>query len=236
MATPAPRVSENPIVQEHYAVQLGLAAALARASGKLSDSSDYTRALASLVREFQSAAAALSADYYTNLRDQANVPGTFRPPLVEPWPEDQMAAYFETAVKELVDEAERRAQAVAIGQNLTSNAGIDEIFASIDADPRDVRWARVTRPGACSLCLLAAVRGAVYRTETSASFRPHMRTNGRGGNCQCTVEPSFTKYEPAAHIRQMQSLYAESTDGFTGSKEKQNAFRRALYADRSSTR
>lgn len=234
MATPVPRVSDNPVVQEHYAAQLGVTAALAQVSDTLSNSPSPTEALAALTREFQAAAVSVAIDYYTELRDQAGVTGAFRPPVIEPWSQEQLTTYLDAATSEIDAEAERLLEQIANAQRLTINAGTDEIFTSIESDPRRPRWARVARPGACSLCMLAAIRGAVYRTETTASFRPHMRIEGRGGNCQCDVEVSWTKYEAPAHIRAVEQLYVESTDGIRGSKEKQNAFRRALAAEQAS--
>lgn len=218
MATP--QVSDNPLVQQHYAAQIGLTDALASAANGTS-----RHALPLLVREFQVAAVSLGADYYVDLRDRAGVAGNYRVPVIDPWDTDQISGYIDAAV----DEAQRPSDAVQFGQHLALNAGTDEIFAAIENDPHRPRWARVTHGAACSFCLMVAGRGATYRSESSAHFRSHK-------GCHCDVEPSFTSYEPPAHIRAARTLYAESTGGFTGSNEKQNAFRRALYAERTATR
>lgn len=232
----APRVSENPVVQQHYAAQAGLLAAFEDAADWL-DTPELRRLVAALIREFQSAAISLNVDYYTDLRDLAEVPGSFRPPVIDPWDEAQLSAYLDTAVSDIMAESEQRAQEVATGQQLTLDAGIEQMFASMSADPRKPRWARVVKPGACSFCLMLATRGATYRSHDSADFRAHTKFNGRGGVCQCTVEPSFADtYEPPAHVRAAQSLYSEATAGLPRGADRANAFRRALYAQTKTTR
>lgn len=231
--TTVPRVSENPVVQQHYATQLGLTAALANAFDGLGP--DYRRALAALTREFQAAAISLSADYYTELRETAQVPGTYRPPVIDPWSDGQLSAYLDAATKGLLDEVEQE-QALSTSQRLTLDSGHDEIFAAMDADPKRPRWARVARPDACSFCLMLAARGAVYRSKDSAGFQPHTMFEGRGGDCRCGVEVSFTSYEPAAHVRAAQSLYSEATADLPRGADRANAFRRALYAERKTSR
>lgn len=220
MAT-VPLVSENPIAQEHYATQLGLIEALVGAG------SDAGSALATLSREFQAASIALSVDYYAALRNAANVAGAYSQPVMEPWSTEQITAYFDSGPE---------AQAIDMAQRLTLDAGINQVFTSMSRDPVRPRWARVTRPGACSFCLMLASRGAVYRSEDTADFRAHGKFNGRGGVCKCGVEVSFTQYEPPAHIREAQRLYREATADLPRGADRANAFRRALYAERQTSR
>lgn len=234
MAT-VPQVSENPTVQQHYVVQAALVESLAEAVAGV-DAPNLRAAVASLTREFQAASIALSADYYTELRDLAEVPGSFSVPVLDPWTEADLSAYFDTVLREITDDVERAKQAAATSQRLTLDSGIDEVFAAIEKDPAKPRWARVTRPGACSFCLMLAMRGAVYRSEESANFRAHTRYENSGGVCRCSVEPSFTNYEPPAHIREMQQLYSEATTGLPRGADRANAFRRALYASRKTSR
>lgn len=228
---PAPTVSRNPVVQEHYAAQLALSAALQQATLRMAGGpADHLDAVALLTHQYGLAAVSLARDYYLDLRDQAGVSGSFRPPVVAPMPVDNMAAYFESALADLTSELDQ--QVADFAARLALNSGTDELFASIEADRQRgtrVRWARVTRPGACSFCLMLATRGAVYRTESSANFRPHK-------GCHCDVEPTFGPYEPPAHIRAAQVLWSESTDDVKGSRAKQNAFRRALDAERRTSR
>jgi hypothetical protein len=90
-------------------------------------------------------------------------------------------------------------------------------------------WARITRPTACSFCRMLAARGPVYLTEASGNFRAHVTKNGRGGTCQCTVEPWIgPSYEPTAQVRADVALWDQiTTEGFTGA-DARNEFRRRV--------
>lgn len=226
-----PTVSENPVVQRHYAVQLGVSKSLGDAIARIplaASSQDYLRIVAALVNQYQGGVIALAADYYGDMRAQASVASPYRVPTISPAPEDAIQAYIDEATKELdgLSEVYER-QVTEFAQNLAISAGTDELFTAIDEDPERVRWARVTRSAACSFCLMLASRGAVYRTEDSGSFRPH-----RGCRCDVEMAWSTSTYEPPAHIRAAQSLWSESTTDVDGTKAKQNAFRRALAAER----
>lgn len=229
MATPT--VSSNPVVQRHYAVQLGISKSLGEALARIGvspSSPDYLRIVSALVAQYQGGAISLARDYYGDMRDQAAVRSAFRVPTISPAPEGAIRAYIGTATEELdILSVDYERQVAEFAKNLAISAGTDELFAAKDADPERVRWARVTRPQACSFCLMLASRGAVYRTEDTATFRPHK-------TCRCDVEMAWStsSYEPPAHVRAAQRLWSESTADFQGEKAKQNAFRRALAAER----
>lgn len=229
-----PRVSENPTTRQHYAAQAALAAALASAIRDLGidpTGDDYISAAAELAHEFSFGAVTLAADYYLDARELAGVKSTFSPIETTPWDAGRIAAYIETSVAD-IDEAARELTVESLAQRITLDAGTDDLFTNIEADREAKRWARVTRPGACSFCLMLAARGAQYRTEGSANFRAHNVVDGKGGLCRCDVEPLFgDAYEPPAHVRAAASLWSESTDGLSGA-DARNAFRRALAAER----
>jgi hypothetical protein len=249
MATRQP-VSDTPEVAEHYATQVALTAALFAALRKLWPNLSptdlrgtfprYLQGVTALVARFQQASISLSADHYEALRDAAGVTTRFTPPIIDPWAEEQLQAYIAKASEDLlnglmVDEiylaeitAEIQAEVDAASQLLVMNAGRNEIIAAIEADREAKGWARVTKPGACAFCLMLAGRGAVYKSEKTASFRAHVPKNGRGGFCQCTVQPLFgTYYEAAAHVREAKALWNSSTEGVP-TEDKLNEFRRAL--------
>lgn len=192
--------------------------------------------IASLVREFQGASISLAYDFYTEMRDAAGLTDLPRLPVIDPWAAESLTAYMDTAMKSIESETEKQLQAMATAERLTLDSGIDEVFAAMEADPEPVRWARVVQSGACSFCLLQAARGAVYRSETTATFRAHTRFEGRGGDCRCGVEPVFGQYEPTAHVRAAQSLYSEATADLPRGSDKANAFRRAVYAEQQTSR
>lgn len=233
-----PRASDNPVVQEHYAAQLGLSAAIVKAVSRLG-SPRPTDEAATLAQQFSQAAIALAADYYGDARSFARVSGSYTPPVIAPWDEASLKAYIDTALKSFeqqlrTDTADFDAQVDQLVAQMALDAGSREIFAAIENDPKPTRFARVTRPGACAFCLMLAARGAVYRTEQTAGFRAHTFP----GLCQCDVEPVWNVqgYEPPAHIRAAQSLYADATDNSMTPAEKRNAFRRAVYAERNTPR
>lgn len=231
--TAPPRVSDNPEVQSHYVEMVAMGVALRAAiravpAGVTPDRSNAI--VAALVSQFSLAAIARSADYYANLRDAAGVRTRFRTPLIAPMPVAAIVAYLVAALATVGVDG-RLTQVEAIAQSLVMNAGRNELIAAIEADTEARRWARVTRPGACSFCRMLALRGAVFRTEESANFRAHTQFNGRGGVCRCTIEPVFSMhYEPAAHTRADQRLWSEVTEGLSGNAAL-NAFRRAVERD-----
>jgi hypothetical protein len=237
----APRVSDNPVVQEHYAAQIGLSAAIVKAVARLGSPRPTAQA-ASLAQEFSQAAIALAADYYGDAREFARVTGSYQPPVIAPWSAESLQAYLDTALKTFeqqfqTDQTSFDAQVDQLVAQMALDAGSREIFEAIDNDPKPARFARVTRPGACAFCLMLAARGAVYRSEETAGFRPHTFP----GLCQCDVEPVWNihGYEPPAHIRAAQSLYSEATAGLprgTSNTDRINAFRRAVYAERNASR
>lgn len=112
------------------------------------------------------------------------------------------------------------------GSRLVLNGGSELIVASAQADPSMVGVRRVTSPGCCSFCALLAARSVDGLTFDFQ--RPH-----KGCHCQpeTAVEGGFDMATEQA--RAFHSLYQESTSGVRGgSKGKQNAFRRALTAQR----
>jgi hypothetical protein len=227
---PAPAVSNNPVTREHYAVQVGLSQSLATAASRIRlepGSPEYLQALAALVSRYSMAAISLGHDYYLNARGHAGVTAPYRPPITEPWADVAITAYMRAVME---DSANLAADLTRTAQTLAVNAGTAQIFSSIEADPVRARWARVTRGAACSFCLMLATRGAVYRTEDTAHFRPHL-------TCHCDVEMAWSAqtYEPTAQIRSAQSLYANSVEDGMTTSERQNAFRRALYAERNTS-
>lgn len=165
-----------------------------------------------VIAEFGSAAAALGAEWYEELRDTAALVGqitrTFRPRLILPATEEQIAATvakttedlyslerdtsarvidFEEAkqriLKDIADETEQ-AVANALRQTVTWN---------VAEDPDAAGWRRFARPEACKFCLMLAARGAVY-TEATARFAAHgalMAGQRKGGNCMCIAGPAF---------------------------------------------
>lgn len=136
--------------------------------------------------------------------------------------------------------AERAAMSsAAAGTRHSLNGGRDLIVASSAADPDAHGVRRVTSPGCCSFCALLASRS--YHGVTTAAtgrfadgtWRPTFKVHD---NCHCQPETAYTTgpQDATRQAREFAALYEESTAGVRGgSKGKQNAFRRALEAQRS---
>lgn len=247
----APRVSDTPEVQQHYAAQLGLSAALLAALRKLwprlepdnlaATSEPVIRGAAALVEQFSLASISLAADYYDDLRAE-HVPGRLNTPIIDATSVSEMQAMLEATTRDLlaelpslVDEvflaeyaAQLQGEVDAALQVAVANSASDEIFTALEGDREAKGWARVTRPGACAFCRMLASRGAVYLTRGSANFRAHVPIDGRGGVCKCQVEPLFGDYyEPPAHVRTDMGTWERVTEGLSGA-DAINEFRREV--------
>ena len=169
----------------------------------------------------------------TTRREQAGLP-SFPTPVVDVLTEQQIEAYLDTALADIMDEqaasladieAEIQAQVDAAMQQVVMDAGRNEVIAAIEADTEAKGWARVVKPGACAFCLMLATRGPTYKSRETANFRAHT-------NCHCTVEALFgNHYEPPAQVREAMALWSEATTGLSG-KAAVRAFRRAVDAQR----
>lgn len=137
--------------------------------------------LPDLVNLYGSASASLAAEWYTEARDLARVPGRFVP---------LPARIAKTGTSELVS------WAVSTGFNLDNvfslvdggmsrriqDWGRQTIVSSSLSDPQSDGWQRAGA-GACDFCLMLISRGAVY-SEKTADFAAH-------DACHCQAVPAF---------------------------------------------
>lgn len=144
----------------------------------VSDSVDaLIEAIPELVNVYGAAAGSLAAEWYDDLRDQQEVPGSFRalvPEIADPGADAlvRWAVGF-VAMRSLIEGGlQKRVLNVARG-TLTGSAV---------ADPQARGWQRVGH-GDCPLCLMLISRGAVY-TKASANFASH-------DACKCTAQPAW---------------------------------------------
>lgn len=131
-----------------------------------------------------------------------------------------------TAVVDGPDAGERTLDSEA--EQLVQDQARRQVMSTAQLDRAAKGWARVVEPGACSFCLMLALRGPVYKAQRTASFKAHKRKpNGSGGDCRCHAEPVFGKWEPQASVRDAQVLWAQVTKGRSG-HDARVAFRQAV--------
>ena len=197
----------------------------------------FTAAVRAIVQRYGQASSAAALAYYKAERAAASVPG--RPvSKLAPTPADSVIeSAVSWATTDLYGPVTPQTTEAALTrldgavQNLVLDQGRDTIIGAVMQDKYAKGWARVTSPGACSFCVMLALRagaGFLYTSKQSANFKAHTpNADGSGGLCQCHAEPVFTAYEPSAHMREMQALWESSTKGRSGN-DARNAFRQAM--------
>lgn len=89
--------------------------------------------------------------------------------------------------RKLMEKAQREAAYKAANKaaSKASNPGQDQINDQMENDDLVVRYQRITGRNPCAFCSLLASRGPVYKSEKSASFKPHSA-------CACAAIPIFS--------------------------------------------
>ena len=197
----------------------------------------FTAVVRAIVQRYGRASAAGALAYYQRERRAASVPGRPVSKLAPALADSVIESAVSWATTDLYGPVTPQATEAAMRQldgavqNMVLDQGRDTIIGAVQQDKYAKGWARVTSPGACSFCVMLALRagaGFLYRSKQSADFRAHTpNANGSGGLCQCHAEPVFNAYEPSAHMRDMQQLWADSTKGRSGN-DARNAFRQAV--------
>lgn len=128
-----------------------------------------------LMSPYFAAASEVAAQWYTELRTQAKVPGVFVPvPAPQP-PQKQLEAVVRKSLTPLFRPQEFIGANIlellaGSTQRLITNQGRDTIDVSARQDAATVSWRRVARPGACDFCKMLAGRGSVYRSQAAAGL------------------------------------------------------------------
>lgn len=196
-----------------------------------------------VVAEYGSAAAALGAEWYEELRDAAalvdQVTKPFQPRLILPDAGDRIAATVAEVSRDLYDleqgtsakiidfEAAKQRIIADIGEAAEqeiARAMRETVTGNAVDDPDAAGWRRFARPEACKFCLMLAAKGAVY-TERSARFAAHgavMAGGRKGGNCMCIAGPAFGGKEVWAEATPMQ---------YIASRKKRTPKQRAALRD-----
>jgi len=198
----------------------------------------FTAAVKAIVARYGKASSAAALDYYHSERIKAGVPGRPSLRVVDVQADAIIEDTIRWAVSDLAGTLTPEAEATALKRldsavaGLVLDQGRATVVESVTADKYAKGWVRVTSPGACSFCIMLALRASndlLYTSQASASFRAHVpnRKTGTGGLCQCGVEAVFTAYEPSAKMREAQKLWEDATRGRSGA-DARTAFRQAV--------
>lgn len=149
-----------------------------------------------LVRAYRRLSSTAAATYYEAFRSAARAAGVATPTLAAAIPDAQVATSLYVTGRDALRIALNAGQTAdgarstalvraggAVSRHIV-DAGRQTILDSVAADPHAVGWARVTDGDPCYFCLTLASRGAVYKSEQSASFQAH-------DHCGCTAMPVF---------------------------------------------
>jgi hypothetical protein len=189
----------------------------------------FLAAVKAIVARYGSASAAGALDYYRRERLAAGVksPASLR---IAPGPADDVVEkaigwatsdLYGPVTPETVAAAQSKVDETV--SQLVLDRGRDTIIDNALNDKAAKGWARVTEQGACSFCIMLALRagaGFLYKSQRSADFSAH-------DNCRCHAEPVFNAYEPSHRMRELQRVWAESTKGRSG-HDARVAFRQAV--------
>ncbi len=138
--------------------------------------------LAELVQTYGEAAAALSADWYDELRADTGVRPGFRAIVPEPREPGTSALVGWAAAEATTEDAFRSLIAGGIQKRIT-NYSRNTLVQSSLRDPRAKGWIR-TGHGACGWCAMLISRSVLYTREDTADFAAH-------DHCNCGVAPAW---------------------------------------------
>lgn len=141
--------------------------------------------LPALVRQYGSAAATVSAEWYDDLRVQREIRGGFRAITADLGTSgaDSLAGYGAAAVAR--NDGVTAARVLVAGglQRRITNYARQTVMTSAIKDPNARGWQRVGDGDSCDFCSMLLGRGSVY-TETSVDFLSH-------DACGCGAAPAW---------------------------------------------
>lgn len=126
-----------------------------------------------IVERYGEMAAGAGADWYEEMRAEANVRGQFTVAPVVSVNHDQIVGNVGYALGPLlgatVDDAAALSRLDGALQRLVLDAERETVLAAVEGDPARPRWYRYASATACAFCAMLSSRGASYRNEASAS-------------------------------------------------------------------
>lgn len=204
---------------------------------------EWAQAILDIISLGGRSAAAMAVQSYLDEREAAGLSSRYTPKATGFVDMEQAIASLQWAagVLEVPDaEATPRSRAEGFVNRYVLQPARETTIVAATEDPVATRVARVPRPGACEWCLLMASRGAVYHDEQTAGRAANAKFVGEGehkyhDHCHCTTRVVWQdeQYEPPAHVREAEHVYAAVTGGVEGTKAKLAAYRAAMAALRS---
>lgn len=187
----------------------------------------FRAAVQAIVDYYGKAAAAIAVQHFKAVRAEAGIPGRASVTPTASTPDGFVDQLVVESVAEAFTDPQRGATALDAGaEQLVLEQGRRQMMSAVALDDAAKGWHRIPNADACSFCLMLALN--VYKSKRSASFLAHHRMpNGSGGDCRCSAEPDFGRYERTARVREAQKLWDSSTKGRTG-KDARAAFRQAV--------
>jgi hypothetical protein len=210
----------------------------------LADTIDvFTQAAVMLALNGSDESAALAGRYYELFRRAEGVPGAAPGFRVGRLPQQVVASELRGAALSGIINARRGGMSLVGAKNnglirvagaftkLVLAGGRMTIIGNVNRDRQALGWQRVTSGDPCAFCRSLAGRGAVYKTEKSASFDAH-------DHCACSTEPLYRGDEPrrqnAAYAAEFKSAQEWARENGTMSKgtsnDALNNYRRWLSA------
>lgn len=174
----------------------------------------------SIAERYGLAAGSLAADWYEDLREQAEASGHFDPVFAEL--PDQ--GRYESLAAWAVDKNDVESLVAGGVQRVVANMHRDTVMQSAFADPRAEGWARFARGAeTCGFCFMLVSRGAVY-TEAGVKFGAH-------DDCDCGAGPIWKGSKAVTQVdAYARSARRRSGDSATGSKADQERAREWIAA------
>lgn len=174
-----------------------------------------------VTRTYGPLAAGAAADWYAEARSGAGVRGRVKSRLSVPVIAAQIAPNVGWAVSPLfgaADEDKALKRLAAVTQKLVVNADRATLLTNMRRDPTEVRWYRGTSAKCCAFCAMAASRGAVYRSQDTADFKPH-------NNCKCFPVPLWPgdAHELPSYYEDFTSEYADARRAAIAAGERPTA-------------
>lgn len=189
-----------------------------------------------LTATYGAAAATLAADWYDDLRDDADASGRFTAIPAEPVMDKTeplarwAAGPMFTAEPDVTATISRASGGL---QRIIADTDRDTIMASVQSDPAPTGYRRSASTSGCAFCKMLATRGATYNSAASASTVSGRGTalssnqqrrlgrraegiKGRGtqsvgskyhDHCKCVAEPVWGDEPEPAHVAEWRSAY-----------------------------